>query len=176
MLTDGELKELFKWFNVTCQGIFLKDKLKNQTIKPGYYIYNLDSESKPVSSSSLGTHWTCSVGNDKHVVYFDSFGVLPPTEIHKFLKTNYTRYAYNNYIIQDISSTTCGLYCLGLALFVKQFQKTYPNLIQCCNEYFNLFDDDAEKNDVILRKYLSDVADSKGILEKVKKYLYKKGK
>lgn len=173
MLTDGELKQLFKYYNVKCQGIFLKDKLKNKTIKQGFYVYNLDSANNPVSDTTLGTHWTCSVGNENHVVYFDSFGVLPPMEIHKFLKSDYPKYAYNNYIIQDISSTACGLYCLGLALFVKQFQTTYPNLIQCCNEYFNLFDDDAEKNDTILRKYLNDVASAQNVSEKVKKLLNK---
>jgi len=173
MLTDKELRTLFKWFGIKCKGIYLKDEVKSKAIKQGFYIYNLDSRTNPVLQNSLGTHWTCSVGNDRDTMYFDSYGVVPPTEIETFMKRKYGKYAYNNYIIQDLNSDDCGFYCLGLALFVKENQHKYSNLLQCCNEYISLFGDDAKKNDLILRKYINDVARKKNILEKAGELLSK---
>lgn len=168
MLTDKELKALFKLFHIKCKGIHLKDEVKDKELKPGFYIYNLDSRKNPVQFESLGTHWTCSVGNDADVFYFDSYGAVPPTEIHMFMKKTYDRYGYNNYIIQDLKSEMCGWYCLGLALFIKENQKKYPNLLQCCNEYIDKFGDDAKNNDIILKKYINDIARNKKILGKNK--------
>jgi len=164
MLTDKELKQLFKIFKIKCRGIYLKDELKPVETEEGFYIYNLDSKTKPVMSTSLGTHWTCSVGNDKQAMYFDSYGVVPPNEISYFLKLKYDKYMYNNYIIQDLNSTNCGFYCLGLALYVKENQATNPNLMQTCNEYINMFGDNARTNDVILRDFLYKMAKKHKVL------------
>lgn len=179
MLTDNELEELFTLFDVKCKGISLKDELpkgNKKKIQSGFYIYNLDSRKSPVQQNSLGTHWTCSVGNDTNVFYFDSYAVVPPVEIAKFMKKRYGKFAYNNYIIQDLDSNLCGFYCLGLALFVKENQNTYSNLLQCCNEYINLFGDHAKANDKILRKYLNDIARKKNILAKATRLLSKMDK
>jgi hypothetical protein len=168
MITDKELKLLFSAFGIKCQGIFLKDQLADKKIKQGYYIFNLDSKANPVQQNSLGTHWVSCVCNDKYAFYFDSYGVLPPTEIEKFIKTSYEKFAYNNYIIQDMESSACGHYCLALAIFVKVNQSKYPNnLFQCCNEFINMFGDDAKRNDSILRNYLASIGNNKKIAKNV---------
>lgn len=164
MLSDQELKQLCKLFHIKCKGIYLKDELKPITTNEGFYIYNLDSKNNPVVKTSLGTHWTCSVGNDTAVMYFDSYGVDPPNEIASFLKLKYDKYFYNNYIIQDLDSTNCGFYCLGLAVYVKDNQAKNPNLMQVCNDYINMFEDETKQNDVILKQYLYKMAKAKKIL------------
>jgi len=175
MITDSELEELFDLYNVKCKGIHLKDSLPKRA-KAGFYIYNLDSKKHPVQQNSLGTHWTCSVGTKDAVFYFDSYGVICPTEIAKFLKQKYGKFYYNNYIIQDLNSDNCGYFCLGMSIFIKDNQQKYRNMLQCCNEYIMLFDDDAKKNDIILRKFLNDSARERNILEKAQKWLSKMDK
>lgn len=170
MLTDKELKFLFKLFNIKCKGIYLKDQLINRKVKPGFYIYNLDSQSDPVQSNSLGTHWTCSVGNSTNVFYFDSYGVVPPQEIDDFMKLGYEKYAYNNYIIQGIDAESCGHFCLAFALFIKQNQ-TKGSFYVVCNDFINMFEDNPKKNDLILRKYLETIAKKKGIYNNVAELL-----
>lgn len=166
MLTDRELKYLFKLFHIKCKGIYLKDQLTNQKINPGFYIYNLDSRSDPVQQNSLGTHWSCSVGNPTNVFYFDSYGVVPPQEIDDFMKLRYEKYAYNNYIIQGIEAESCGHYCLAFALFIKENQRK-GSFYVICNDFINMFEDDTKKNDLILRKYLETIAKKKNIYHKV---------
>lgn len=161
MITDQELQVLLNSFGIKCRGIFLKDQLLEKEIKQGFYIFNLDSKTNPVQKNNLGTHWVCCVCNDRHAFYFDSYGVLPPTEIEKFMKTRYDKYAYNNYIIQDMDSSACGHYCLALALFTKLNQSKYSNLLQCGNEFVNMFGDEAKQNDSILRNYLNSVGKHK---------------
>lgn len=163
MLTDKELKELCGLFQIKCKGIYLKDQLKDKKISAGFYIYNLDSKHNPVLPSSLGTHWTCSIGNHKDVMYFDSYGVVPPNEISYFMRRKYGKFSYNNYIVQHLDSTNCGFFCLGLALYVKEHQRNNANMLYLCNEYINMFGDDAKKNDVILRNYLYSVARKKNV-------------
>ena len=66
--------------NVT--GIFSRDTLPNQINEPEVGIVNLDTQIGP------GTHWVCYRNVDKHICeYFDSFGLLMPTEIQKYLQT-----------------------------------------------------------------------------------------
>ena len=165
MLTDKELKQLCKLFKIKCKGVYLKDELTNIRTQEGFYIYNLDSKSDPVMDTSLGTHWTCSVGNGEQVMYFDSYGVGPPNEISYFLKLKYGKFLYNNYIIQHLDSTNCGFYCLGLALYVKDKQTSNPNLLMTCNDYINMFEDNAKTNDTILRTYLYRTAKDKNLLK-----------
>ncbi len=174
MLTDKELKQLCKLFKIKCKGVYLKDELASIRIQEGFYIYNLDSKSDPVVDTSLGTHWTCSVGNGEQVMYFDSYGVGPPNEISYFLKLKYGKFLYNNYIIQHLDSTNCGFFCLGLALYVKENQSSSPNLLMICNDYINMFEDNAKTNDIILRTYLYRTAKDKNLLKHPTAHLLEK--
>ena len=74
--------DLIKWVNKLdikhFKGIFSRDNLPNQIDEPEVGIINLDRKSGP------GTHWVCYRNVDKHICeYFDSFGLIMPTEIQK---------------------------------------------------------------------------------------------
>ena len=59
-----------------------------------------------------GTHWVCIYNNKKSdkVEYFDSFGLVPPNEVIKYMKT--TNKNYNHSQIHNMNSILCGYYCI----------------------------------------------------------------
>jgi hypothetical protein len=78
-------------------------------IKPKEYrVINLD---KPHNS---GTHWTCYINDPKlsYILYFDSFGMVPPDRVVKYLKTSKKPIWYSRAPIQHIQSVMCGYYCV----------------------------------------------------------------
>lgn len=161
MLSNIELFQLCDAYKIHCNGIYLRDALPREKLS-GFYIYNLD-DSKPViapatklakkaltqSDMSYGTHWTCSIAYETHAVYFDPFGVSPPTEVNRFIKTKYKRYGTNKWTVQSLKSSNCGWFCLAFALFIKQNRIQYKNLMECANAFINLFGDNDESDEVL---------------------------
>lgn len=84
----------------------MRDELKN--MKPWRNergIVNLDS------SLGSGTHWVAYCKQGKHVLYYDSFGDLPPPkELTRYLSGNSIRYNIN--AEQKFNSVNCGHLCL----------------------------------------------------------------
>jgi len=61
-----------------------------------------------------GTHWVC-LYNDMQSVdieYFDSFGLVLPNEILRYMKTTSKNIIYNDIQILMSDSIFCGYYCL----------------------------------------------------------------
>ena len=46
------------------------------------------------------------------VEYFDSFGLVPPNEVIKYVKTTNKNIIYNDLQIQNMNSILCGYYCI----------------------------------------------------------------
>ena len=46
------------------------------------------------------------------VEYFDSFGLVPPNEVIKYMKTTNKNIIYNDSQIQNMNSILCGYYCI----------------------------------------------------------------
>ena len=84
------------------KGVFMRNELK-KSLKNECGILNLDS------SKNEGTHWVCWIKNEDEKYYFDSFGIQPPTEIIKYLKSPIM---YNTYQIQQYNDSNCGEWCL----------------------------------------------------------------
>ncbi|KAL4084076.1 hypothetical protein QTP88_029392 [Uroleucon formosanum] len=87
------------------RGVFSRDNLpkKPHAIECG--ILNL------VISSGVGSHWVAFHNNKDKVVYFDSFGDLPPPiESQHYFKQFKIVYNYSNY--QDFNTFNCGHLCL----------------------------------------------------------------
>ena len=66
------------------------------------------------SDDGVGTHWLGYFNDpkDKYIMYFDSFGVEPPEEIEKWLKSTKKDILYNTSQIQNIKSVLCGYYVI----------------------------------------------------------------
>ena len=74
------------------------------------YIINLDSKIGP------GTHWVSVIIEPYRILYFDSFGLIPPYELINLRP----EYYYNFLQYQPIKSFLCGYYCL---YFLNEFNK-----------------------------------------------------
>jgi hypothetical protein len=77
----------------------------------GCGIVNLDSH------LGEGTHFTLwmNIPNQKNVMYFDSFGVVPPENVARWLKTSGRHIAYSSSQVQPIESSLCGYFCVYVA-------------------------------------------------------------
>ena len=91
------------------RGTFSKDILPKTMNKNESIIINLQDY-----FAGNGTHWVCAYNEEKsnNVEYFDSFGLVPPNEVIKYIKTTKKNIIYNDSQIQHIDSILCGYYCL----------------------------------------------------------------
>lgn len=106
-LTNLDIKKLNqdKYF----RGCFMRDELKNISPKLNESgVLNLDT------SNNKGTHWTCWMKKNNLIIYFDSYGLVPPPEILTYFKKSkdYKGVFYNNTIVQPDNSVICGHLCL----------------------------------------------------------------
>ena len=92
--------------NKKYDGVFSRDNIPNQN---GMYIINLDSKIGP------GTHWVSVIIEPNRILYFDSFGLIPPYELINLRP----EYYYNFLKYQPIKSFLCGYYCL---YFLNEFK------------------------------------------------------
>jgi hypothetical protein len=108
-------------------GVYAADTLPRKIKKPAAIIQNLDSKYEK------GSHWTAMFlparGRSE---FFCSYGLPPFVEGHKkFLERNARSFIHNKKVLQQISSTECGKYCLiylanrmsgvSMATFLKNF-------------------------------------------------------
>ena len=83
------------------QGTFSKDMLPKAMNKNESAVINLQDY-----FPGSGTHWVCVYNEEKSdkVEYFDSFGLVPPNEVVKYMKTTNKNIIYNDAQIQNINS------------------------------------------------------------------------
>lgn len=85
----------------------MQDELPRKPWKNESIVMNLHTKNEP------GSHWVCFVKRGKQVLYFDSYGEIPPPDtLVKYLKDCQIKYNYNRY--QKLGNTyNCGHLCLG---------------------------------------------------------------
>jgi len=85
-----------------------KDTYKGKIKELESSVVNIDDSDGP------GTHFSCYFNspNSDYVYYFDSYGVLPPKQTEKYLKTSGKPIQYNSSQFQPIASILCGYYCI----------------------------------------------------------------
>lgn len=121
----------------------MKDALPNKIKSSECGIINLEN------SDSGGSHWVAYFNCPTYplVEYFDSFGVMPPQLVEKYLATSKKRVAFNTTQYQHLGSILCGWFCL---LFINECCKgTDPWDIFC----FLLSSTTIAKNDAVIRDY-----------------------
>ena len=84
------------------RGVFMRDSLPSKPKAKECGILNLDD------SNGGGTHWTAWYKDNKKL-YFDSYGLVPPTEMVKYLKPGIL---YNTERVQAAGQVFCGHLCL----------------------------------------------------------------
>jgi len=91
--------------NPNFEGWHSKDTLPKK-IGDKFYIVNMED------SGGEGTHWV-AIYNRKHMsIYYDSFGLPPPPDIIRFMKTSRKQLVMTDVQIQNIKSNACGYFCI----------------------------------------------------------------
>lgn len=102
-------------------GVYSKDTLP-LNMQMGFYVVNLQDH-----DDGSGTHW-CALNYQHPVsVWFDSFGIICPTDIEDII-TGKNRLIYNSVQIQDINSSACGWYCIAYILNNNKRMSATQNL------------------------------------------------
>ena len=102
VLSNFDLEKVAKDFPYW-RGIFSRDNLPKKTNIRECGILNLDS------ADGKGTHWVAWYKNKGTKYYFDSYGIQPPEEMHKYLKSPIL---YNSIQIQELGDYICGHLCI----------------------------------------------------------------
>lgn len=118
MTTNIYLEQLARKNNIDLDYILFKDELSKIEYRP-----NLDIILNMSSSNHTGTHWIALHSIPNLIIYFDSFGEIPPEEVIMFATNNNCKIVYNDYIIQHLSDIDCGqLSILFLGLCQNRFK------------------------------------------------------
>ena len=103
-LNNFELEDAVNRLKIPCfRVVFLLDTLPNKPNKKECGIVNFDK------SGGSGTHWVAWYENSKNKIYFDSYGVQPPTEVINYLGKPIH---YNTDQVQPRGEVFCGHLCL----------------------------------------------------------------
>ena len=163
-ISNFELAKMSETYGLhfTLENIIMNDELKDIPLpKRGKTLYLILNSQKTGQS---GMHWVAFIVRGKYAYFFDSYGAEPDSNVINYCQRHRLNLGSNNWIIQSMKSTNCGLYCFGLILFVTNWKKTHgvalefrktQGFFEMCNDYVNLYLTDAKKNDAILLKYLS---------------------
>jgi hypothetical protein len=95
---------------------------------PHAFIANTDSNNLP------GKHWIAIyVTSDGQGEVMDSYGLLPPTPVQRWLNEYTRRWTYNTYLIQPPESDTCGQFCADYLI-----RRSYCNSMDCVLAMFSV--------------------------------------
>ena len=114
------------------RGIYSTDALPPKILKDEVGIINLDSQIGP------GTHWVAYRNvESSYCEYFDSFGLIMPNEVMKYLMTSGKKIFYSGDEIQERDSVLCGYWAL---YYLSERQKNVPMLNVIHNANFDMND------------------------------------
>lgn len=115
-LTNIDILKYINKFKIShFRGVFMKNELPSKiyrNVEKG--IINLDSSYGP------GTHWVAYKKHRNKIIYFDSYGnIPPPLEVRKYFKSNgHVEIFYNYNVYQTLKKRTynCGHLCIEFLL------------------------------------------------------------
>lgn len=114
------------------RGIFMRDDLPKKPWLNESGILNLDESKGP------GTHWTCWYKKGDLKIYFDSYGLITPVELQKYLKEKNIKkpsIMRNTDEIQPRGSKICGFLCVEVLTKLND-EKTFFNIISELNKRY----------------------------------------
>ena len=153
MLSNFDIENICYDLKLSCIGVFSKDRLPHMPYKGAYFI-NLQN-----INDGGGTHFTFMFLDNTSGLYFDSFGMPPPTNINHLIKNK--KMMYNNRQIQDLHSEKCGWFCIALDYYLKYDANMARTLEEKYEDFLNIWGS-PERNDDILKEYLEGKISDKG--------------
>lgn len=144
--TNFDLEEKCDEVGVGLNGIYCRDEIPK--LRLGNFIFNTG-----LSTQREAGHWTCcKVYNDK-ILYWDSFGIGPMEELVK--RAGKKKIYYNDKIIQNLTASTCGYWCIAFFCYLDKVMNTSGDLLDHYQSFINLFDNkNQKKNELLLKKFL----------------------
>lgn len=136
-LNEIQILSILKKKHIKCE-IYCKDRLPKD-MEDGYYIFNLDNYDQG------GSHWTTGVVKNANLVYIDSFGVEPFTQ----LVSKFPDYKYNRIQVQDMHSSCCGYFAVAFLLSIRG-----QNPEQAIKMFIANFSPNTRMNDLLLERLL----------------------
>lgn len=137
-LSNIQINRYFK-NNKDYGGTYSKDELP--PIKNRFYIINMSD------LVEKGTHfimvYNCRLN---YCIYYDSFGVLPPQDVMKFMFSTGKTIIYNDTQQQSLTSSLCGYYCCYV---IDKLQ----NGLQPSSIMKTIEKKTPDENDSIIKKY-----------------------
>jgi hypothetical protein len=156
MLNNFQLDEIANHYGMALKNVVMNDEMQSIPAKNGNYIINLQS-----STQGNGSHWIALCIEDKDIFYFDSFGIICPSEVTNFCKRiPNSSLAYNDLQIQHIDAQTCGWYCISFLLHLRTKKK---DIYKSASEFIGRFSYDTIDNNKILKQYFKALPDSKSL-------------
>lgn len=119
-------------------GVLAIDELPIVVKKPTVFIVNTDPIALP------GTHWVV-LFMDTICEHFDSAGFTPRDGFDIYLTAKGPRYIYNDTRLQNINSSTCGLFCLFYCYF-RCRGYSFADIL-------NMFSSNLQLNEIIVRSF-----------------------
>jgi len=141
------IEDVCKKYGIQLNGVYMRNTLP-EDMPIGNYIVNLEP------TNCNGTHWVAIVVGTDQCCTFDSFGVVPCQQSYDLLKKKFDKIYYSTKDIQNLNSSACGYFCLGLLIYLTKTKKQPKTLARKVNDYTNLFSDDTTKNNKILFEFL----------------------
>ncbi len=156
MLSDKDLWSLSKKMNVPLEQVVFKDELKKPLKYNKSYIINMEDAKSKDGKKNAGTHWVCFQVNQynngkKEGIYFDSYGVPPPTSVQKFVGGHIP---HNERDIQSLMNSACGWYCMAFLHFINASPVRSGDLYSDANHFIHLFNDLEKNHDHIYNEYV----------------------
>ena len=96
-------------------GVFPRDRIKPPKKRKCAYVWNTDTH------TGRGQHWVAVyIDEDGVGYYFDPYGLYPRyRSFINFLRTQCTRWIYNDVCIQPLFSKACGPFCVYFLLHMS---------------------------------------------------------
>lgn len=122
-LSNYDIQKALKRFS-NFRGVFMRNNLPKKAWVNECGVVNLDS------IHGMGTHWVAYRKQKKNIVYFDSFGNLPPPLeiIEYFQRDNKNNIFYNYNKFQKFSETNCGQLCIAFLRMRNPFRLILKNI------------------------------------------------
>jgi hypothetical protein len=143
-ISNFDILTFMKQKKIPFNDVIMRDEFYN--LPYGNYIINLDS------SDNNGTHWVAYIYRKDTSLYFDSFGIMPPSEIINYSKCN--KILYNNFIIQEKYSVLCGWYCIN---FINYMMKSKTLNKEAYESFTHQFQNNEHVNDSIVISNILDI-------------------
>lgn len=141
LITWKSLESALRSTGVRYAGPYFKDSLPVYAdVDNVVYIINMAS----ALGGGPGTHWIAAYLTPKEAFYFDSFGVVAPSDVEQWFKQlGYPGYYQNEFDIQSFESTKCGNWCVLFASAI--YNSRSPR--SAYKSFLNQFKDSTSSNE-----------------------------